>query len=133
MPSVRTRGNGHQLKHWTYPLHTRKHLFAVRVTKHSLPREAAESPSLDIFKSPLDTVLRAAGCSWPCFKRWLDQMISSNPFQPQPSCAILPFCENDTAALHLREWGWGTGGTHTHFTPKMVSDNHSVTKQLKKI
>lgn len=37
----------------------RKHFFIVMVTEHSsrLPRELVESPSLEIFKTFLDTVL----------------------------------------------------------------------------
>ncbi|KAK4827514.1 hypothetical protein QYF61_018840 [Mycteria americana] len=59
VPSDGTRGDGHKLKHWKFPLNIRKHLFTTGVTKHwhRLPREVAEFPSLEIFKSPLDMVL----------------------------------------------------------------------------
>ncbi|KAK4830060.1 hypothetical protein QYF61_008398 [Mycteria americana] len=55
----RTRGNGHKLKQKTFPLNIRKHFFTVRVTKHwhKLPRKVVQSPSLEIFRSRLDTVL----------------------------------------------------------------------------
>ncbi|KFV76646.1 hypothetical protein N308_07469, partial [Struthio camelus australis] len=51
--------NGHKLKHRKFCLKTRKNFFTVRVTEHwsRLPREALEFPSLEIFKSCLDTIL----------------------------------------------------------------------------
>jgi len=57
--SARKRGRGHNLKHRRFPLNIRKHFITVRVTEHwhRLPRETAESPSLEMFKSPMDMVL----------------------------------------------------------------------------
>ncbi|KFV87623.1 hypothetical protein N308_00210, partial [Struthio camelus australis] len=51
--------NRHKPKHRQFCLNMRKNFFTVRVTEHwnRLPREAVESPSLEIFKSHLDTVL----------------------------------------------------------------------------
>ena len=60
VPSARTRGNGHKLKHRRVCLSIGNTFFTVRVTEHwhRLPKEVVESPSLEVFKSHLDTVLR---------------------------------------------------------------------------
>jgi len=61
VPSDRTRGNGHKLKQRKLQLNRRKNFFPLRVTEPwpRLPREAVESPSLEIFQTRLDEVLHS--------------------------------------------------------------------------
>jgi len=56
VPSDRTR---HKLKQRKFQLNMRKNIFTLSVMEpcNSLPGEAVESPSLEIFKTCLDKVL----------------------------------------------------------------------------
>jgi len=58
VPSDRTKGNGHNLKHKTFCMNIRKHFLTVRVTKHwhRFPKEGMESPFLEILKTHPDRV-----------------------------------------------------------------------------
>jgi len=57
----------------------RNNFLTLRMTEHwnRLPREAVESPSLEIFKTNLDAFLFNL-LQGSCFRKGLDQMIPSN-------------------------------------------------------
>lgn len=58
-PIDRTRGGGHKLKHENPSEHSKNIFFTVSMVKHwnRLPREIAESPSWEILRTQLDTIL----------------------------------------------------------------------------
>lgn len=58
-PDGSVRGNGYKLNHRKLHLKMRKNFFIVGVTEscNRLPREVVESPSLEIHKSCVDTIL----------------------------------------------------------------------------
>jgi len=59
VPSDRTRSNRHKLRHRTFQLNLRKNFFPLSVAEpwNILPRDAVDSPSLEIFKTRLEKVL----------------------------------------------------------------------------
>ncbi|KAF4800881.1 hypothetical protein TURU_039872 [Turdus rufiventris] len=82
VPSDRTRSSGHKRNHKKFHLNMRKNFCTLKMAEQQnrLPREAVESPSIEIFNTHLDaflsellqvTLLRAIGL-----------MISRDPFQP---------------------------------------------------
>ena len=59
VPSDRTRGNRQKLQYREFHLSMRKNFFTLRVGESwdRLPRQAVESPSLETFKTHLDSIL----------------------------------------------------------------------------
>ena len=60
-----TRSNGLKLVHWKFHTNVQKNFFTVRVMEHwnRLPREAVESPFLEIFNTQLDSCETYCGVS----------------------------------------------------------------------
>ena len=74
VPSDRTRGNRHKLKHRKFHLNRRKHFLTLRVTEHwnRLPREVLDSPSPE-------EVFKASGVS---FTAYIQNPPGHGPVQP---------------------------------------------------
>ena len=88
MDSVRTRGNGFNLRQGRLRLDMRRKFFTQRMVTHwnRLPKEAVDAPSLEAFKARLDVAL--GSLVW-----WLATLHVAGglklgdhcgPFQPRP-------------------------------------------------
>ena len=98
VPSDRTRGNGHKLRHRKFHLNMRKNFFPLRVTEpwNRLLRGAVESPSLEIFKTRLDTVL----CSLLWVTLLWQEVGLDDPQSSLPTLTILWFCDSVTTRYY---------------------------------
>jgi len=92
VPSDRTRDNGHKLKQRKLQLKMRKNFFPLRVMEPwpRLPRQAVESPSLEILKTYLDKVL--------CSLLWVTLLRQGvglgDPQRSLPTPVMLGFCDS---------------------------------------
>ncbi|KAK4828744.1 hypothetical protein QYF61_000735 [Mycteria americana] len=110
VPSDRTRGDGHKVKHRRFPLSIRKHFFPVRVTEHwhRLLREVGQMVTHDLSLPtyPSDCVASASARSHSLkVKQLLDYLkcagnISSNS---------LPDEETYVEYVKWSERGWPEG------------------------
>ena len=97
VPSDRTRGNGHKLKLRKFHLNMRKNFFPLRVTEPwpRLPREAVESPSLEIFQPHLNAVL--------CSLLWVTLLGQGVGLETHRGpCQPLQFCDSVTEGSFRR-------------------------------
>jgi len=95
VPSDRTRGNGHKLKHRKFRLNMRKNFFTVRVTEHwnRLPTEIMHSSSLDVFKTRLDTALCSLLQVTLLWQEGWTRRTHRGPFQPLTFCdSVILWC-----------------------------------------
>ena len=94
VPSDRTRGSGHKLKQRQFRLNMRKNFFPLRVPEPwpRLPREAVESPSLEIFQTRPDKDLYSLLWVTLLGQRlgWVTPEVPSNP----DHAGIVGFCDS---------------------------------------
>jgi len=86
VPSDRTRGNGHKLKHKKFHLNMRKNFFTLRMAEHwnRLPRGVFSFSG--VIKNPPGSGPLRPAVGDPALAGGLDKMIHRGPFQSLPFC-----------------------------------------------
>lgn len=101
VPSAKSRGHEHQLKHWRFLLNIRKCFFTLAVIPQGAQGGGAISLSMEILPSCLDMALPEPGVGW---KRWRSLPTSSSLWfwEHLLKCILILM---QRASVGMQDWG----------------------------